>query len=206
VKLPGVAEVRVVDISTRGLLLETTSKLPLGSTMDFQVVGQDTSLCVPGRVLRSDVSEVDARGVKYRVAAAFARDLNLLGFAPQSASPALTPTALADVFSRVLSEADRSGPAAVRRFEQELRQLLPVRDIQLRQGPLTPSGDGESIYFTVPAGNGPQPVLQAIFEPDYELSPMEFKVLKAAATLAAAVIDLTPAYDIRASALRAAAR
>lgn len=196
VKVPWGADVKVVDISSQGVLLETTSKITPGSTVDLQVLGQDTNLSVPARMTRSEVAAVDAKGVRYRVAAAFARDLHILGLEPQSADASVTPTALADLLARVLSEVDHgSGSGALRtRFEHGLRRLLPVRDIQIRQAPVIPKEGSESVYFTVPRAAG-RPILQAIFEPDYQPSAMEFRLLRAAASLAAVVLEFAPLYD-----------
>ena len=75
-KLPWGTEVTLVDVSKTGVLVETTSRITLGSTLDLQFVGQNTNVSVPARILRSDVAQVDALGVRYRVAAAFNRDLD----------------------------------------------------------------------------------------------------------------------------------
>jgi hypothetical protein len=93
-----------------------------------------------------------------------------------------------------MAEVDRcANPAAVRaRFEKELRELVPLRDVQLRLTPVIASQDAESIYFTVPQGSGPSPILQATFDRDYRPSPMEFRLLKAAASLAAVVLEFAP--------------
>jgi DNA-binding NarL/FixJ family response regulator len=194
VKLPWGTEVKVVDISNRGVLVESPSKLTAGSTLDLQLVGQGTNLHVPARMLRSEVAGVDALGVKYRVAAAFSRNLEIPGLYPDYPTAALTPRSLADLLSRVMAEVDRcANPAAVRaRFEKELRELVPLRDVQLRLTPVIASQDAESIYFTVPQGSGPSPILQATFDRDYRPSPMEFRLLKAAASLAAVVLEFAP--------------
>lgn len=197
VKLPWSADVKVVDISSQGVLLETTSKITPGCTVDLQLVGEDTNLCVPARMTRSEVAAVDAVGVRYRVAAAFARDVDILGLEPESAAASVGPAALADLLARVLGEVNHgSGSVAPRaRFEQGLRRLLPVRDIQFRLTPIIPNEGSESIYFTVPRVFGPRPILQAIFEPDYQPSEMEFRLLKAAASLAAVVLEFAPLCD-----------
>ncbi|MGH9311597.1 MAG: PilZ domain-containing protein [Vicinamibacterales bacterium] len=196
VKLPSGAEAKLVDISSSGVLIETISKITPGSTFDLQVLGQDTNLRVPARMVRSEVGSVDRLGVRYRAAATFARDLDILGPRPPSSSSAATlmPKVLADLLSRVLAEVDcGSGSATLRaRFEQELRRLLPVRDIQIRQTPVITNEGTESIYFTVPRASGSRPILQAIFEPNYQPSAMEFRVLKAAASVAAVVLEFAP--------------
>jgi hypothetical protein len=193
VKFPGGSQVSVVDISTTGVLLETASRMTDGSTVDLQLVGQDTNVTVPARMIRVQVADVNGLGVKYRVAAAFAHDVALPGLQPVSA-PAAMPRVLAELLRRMLTEADRGSDGAVLRatFEQELRQLLPVRDIQIRQKPVIAERGTESIYFTVPYGSDAQPILQAIFEPDYAPTAMDFRLLKAAATLAAVVLEFAP--------------
>ena len=47
---------------------------------------------------------------------------------------------------------------------------------------------GESVYFTVPTGAPDAPVLQVVFEPGHVPTEEEFRVLKAAAGLAAALV------------------
>ena len=196
VKLPGDSRVKLVDISGGGVLLETTSRIVDGSTLELQVFGKDTNVCVPARMVRNCVAAVDGLGVRYHVAVAFARELDLLGLqSPSTSSP--SPNILGDVLTRVLSEVDRdANSAALRfRFEKEVRRLLPVRDIQIRQTPVIAERGLESIYFTVPHGSGTQPILQAIFEPDYVPTAVEFQLLKAAATLAAVVLEFAPLGD-----------
>ena len=53
VKIPGNSQARVVDISSSGVLLETTSRIVNGSTVDLQLLGQDTNVSIPARMLRS---------------------------------------------------------------------------------------------------------------------------------------------------------
>ena len=192
VKVTGASQASIVDISSSGILLETTSRLGDGSTVDLQLVGQDTNLSVAARMVRSQIASVDTLGVRYRVGVAFARELDLLGL--QSAPRAVAgPRALGEALTRALAELDRgTGPESVRaRFEHELRQILAVRDIQIRQSPVVAEWRTESIYFTIPRGSGMPYILQAIFDPDYAPSAAEFQLLKAAATVASVVLDYT---------------
>ena len=130
-------ELELVDLSKRGILVETTSRMTLGSTLDLQFVGQNTDISIPARVLRSDIAKVDGLGVKYRVAAQFKRDLDLLDYLTGASDSRTTPAALADVLARALADVERRSPSAsLGRFEEELRNLLPVRAIQIRQSPL----------------------------------------------------------------------
>ena len=193
VKLAGSSQVNVIDISSTGVLLETASRLADGSTVDLQLLGEDTNVTVPARMLRTQVASVDGLSVKYRVAAAFAHHLALPGL-QQASAAAPVPKVLADLLSRVLGSLDRcSGEAALRTsFENELRRVLPVRDIQLRETPVIAERGAESVYFTIPHGSGARPILQAIFEPDYSPTAMDFRLLKAAASLAAVVLEFAP--------------
>lgn len=197
-KLPWGSEVTLVDVSRTGVLVETSSRVTLGSTLDFQFVGENTNISVPARILRTDVANVDALGVRYRVAAAFNRELDLLEAAAaeqEAADAAVNPAALAEMLARVLADRERRTGSAMRlHFEEELRKMLPLRSVQIRQSPLMSSDEDDSIYFNVPAGSG-SPVLQATFEPDSLPSPSEFKLLKAAASLAAVVLEFEGRAD-----------
>lgn len=194
VRLAGCTSVAVVDISSGGVLIETMSKLDPGA-IDVELLGRDANMSVPAQLLRSQVAAVDSMGVRYHVALMFGRELQLFSPRPSSA----LPEDLARVLTRTLREADRRSPTAVRiRFERELRRLLPVRDILIRQAPVIAERGIESVYFTVPWGSGQQPVLQAIFDRDYSPTAMEFRLLKAAASLAAVVLEFAPLGSPRA--------
>jgi len=185
---PSGIDLKVVDVSNGGVLVETATKLSLGSTIELRILGYETNMAVLARIARTEVAQVDGRGVKYHLGAAFARDLDLVR--PEGVSPETTPALLADVLSRVLAQSDQGSTAALLCFEQELARLLPVRSIQLRHTP-APSADGrESVYFSVPGVPGS--ILQATFDRDLAPSPLEFRLLKAAANLAAVVMEFVP--------------
>lgn len=198
VNLPIGGNVRVVDISSQGVLLETTSKIPPGRTVDLQLIGEGTDVRVPVRTTRSEVAAVDALGVRYRVAAAFSRELEMPGLESKVAPEAVVPTALADLLARVMREVDGGATATAIRacFEHGLRRLLTAHDVQLRRVPIVPERDSESIYFTVPVASDRQPILQMIFEPKRAPSAQEFKLLKAAASLAAVVVEFAPLEEV----------
>ena len=197
VKLPGCSAITVIDVSSGGMLLETTSKLDPGA-VDVELLARDAATCVPAQLIRSQVASVDNFGVKYRIAVMFARELPL--FRPIDPPASSLPKDLARVLTRTLREVDRQAPpTAVRiKFEQELRRLLPVRDILIRQTPVIAERGIESVYFTVPGGNGSHPVLQVIFDRDYSPTETEFRTLKAAANLAAVVLEFAPLQHRRA--------
>jgi PilZ domain len=194
IRLPLGPDAKVVDISSSGALVETSFKITSGSTMDLQVLGQNINLRMPARMVRSEVASVDRLGVRYRAAAAFSGELDILELHTVPSDPSAVPKVLTDMVARVLAEAGgNSSRSSLRtRFEQELRRLLPVREIKIRQTPMIPSERTESVYFTVPRASISRPILQAVFEPDYQPSATEFRILKAAAGVAAVILEFAP--------------
>jgi hypothetical protein len=69
-------QVRILDISAGGLLVETEKELKRGAKLVFELAGPDSTILMPSRVLRCDAFAVDG-GVHYRGACAFARPLTL---------------------------------------------------------------------------------------------------------------------------------
>jgi CheY-like chemotaxis protein len=197
VKLPGMSQVRLIDISSGGILFETKSRLFTGTRFDLQLVGENTSMCVQARMLRNQVAGVDGGGVRYQVAAAFAREVDLLEMQP-SAAVATSPRALGTLLSRVLGRLDQGRGASGLRatFEQEFRGLLSAREIQIRHSPRVSGPDQESIYFTVPTGAGSQPILQATFERNHTPTALQLQLLKAAAIMAAVVLEFEPFDEV----------
>jgi hypothetical protein len=198
VRLPWGDALKVVNISNTGVLLESASKVAPGSTIKLHLLGEDTNLSVSARTIRSDVANVDGFGVKYHLAAAFSQEVLLPGIdVPEAAVPAASPRALVDLVARVLGEAQPPARASELRvrFESDLRRLLRLRDVQIRETPV-PSGDvTESIYFTIPQSSGTHRVLQVFFEPGEALSEMDFRILRAAPNAAALVLELAPSMD-----------
>jgi hypothetical protein len=199
VKLPWESQAAIVDISSRGVLLQTTSKLERGAGVNLQFVGEDVQLTVPARAVRSEVADVTSRNVIYRVAAAFSRELDVVDLRPAS-RPALTAESLAGVLGRVLAQAERhtTYDASRAHLERELRRLLPVRDLQIRESPIVHAPGTESVYFSIPCGPCRPQILQAVFDAQCELSEMEFRILKASANIAAVVLQLAPASNLSA--------
>jgi hypothetical protein len=190
VKLSWGPEVSLLNISSTGMLVETTARFTPGSVMEFQLCGPTSNLVIPARFVRTEVAGVDARSVKYRAAAAFTKGLPLTPFLRPD--PTSTPKALAELLTHVLADIKRGvrSPALRAKFEQGLRRLVSARDIQIRDVVVTPVEGSESIYFTVPtAFGGSQTVLQATFEPGHELTKTEFGMLRSAATLAAVILE-----------------
>jgi CheY-like chemotaxis protein len=191
VQIAGASCVEVIDISSRGVLIETRTKRARGSILDLEVLGQDMSVVVAARTVRSSVAAVDRLGVRYRIAAAFARELDLVELQPASL-PTVVPRELGDVLRRVLTEAERGAAEAAlhARFAYELRQIMPARQLHIRPMPVIVDRRTESIAFTVPNGSGTRTVLQVIFDSGHRPSPLEFRLARAAAGLAAIVLQV----------------
>jgi CheY-like chemotaxis protein len=195
-RMPHVSHVEIVDVSRTGMLIETPTRLSSGSSLDIELLGPDLAMRVPARMLRTQVASVDSFGVRYRIAAAFARYVDMPGLAPSGARQVGVST-ISELLQRLRDALDRtSGDEVMTTFETELKQLLPVRDIQLRGTPMATASGLESVYFTVPTGGSRPPVLQAIFEDGHQPTEMEFRVLKAAAGLAGAVLPFAPGVDL----------
>ena len=198
VRLPWGDAVRIVDISNSGVLLESGSKVAPGTTIDLQLVGEGTNIFVPAKTIRTDVADVDGLGVRYRLAAAFSHDVNLpAGAATRTGVADRSPGALADVLRNALADVgSTTSSSEVRaRFESNLRGLLRLRDVQIRETPVIADHASESIYFTIPQSSGAKRILQVIFEPGEAPSETEFRLLKAAATAAALVLEFAPLIE-----------
>jgi CheY-like chemotaxis protein len=193
-------EVQLLNISSSGVLIESGSKLDPGSATTIHLSGLNKQLVVPARVVRSHVATVDMRGVRYASAAAFDKDIELLTQRPVS-FPRSVPvsTALADLLSSIVQAlAQGKEPAVLRAtFEHGLRRLVGAREIEIQSGTAPAIDDGESITFPVPF-DGPVPtILRATFEPSCQPREEEFRILKAAATLAGFILqfaDIAPVH------------
>jgi hypothetical protein len=190
VKLPWGLEVFLLNISSTGMLIETSAKFTPGSLTEFELQGPGTSLVIPGRFVRTEVALVDSHGVKYRAAAAFGRELRFPDLALHVASRS-TPMALANLLTDVLADASAEGhPLALRaRFERGLRELVRARDVQIREAALTRGDATESICFTVPSAVRQPKLLQVTTDPGHELAEGDLRLLKAAAAMAAVLLE-----------------
>jgi hypothetical protein len=211
VRLPWGLEVRLLNISTTGMLVETSSKFTPGSVAEFELRSADDSVVVPARFVRSEVVSVDGLGVRYRAAAVFERELDLDGPQPSDRGrQSSTPGGLADwlaELSTLLNRPDVSGSGDAsklrERMECGLRRLVSAKDVRIldvesqEEAELVPPPAGcKSIYFSM---GGPAPgesstrrqaVLQVTFEPDSAPSDVDLRLLQAGAALAAVVMLL----------------
>jgi hypothetical protein len=77
IKLPWGLAVRLLNISSTGMLIETGSKFTPGSDTHLQLSGPETDLVISACFVRSDVAAVDRRGVTYHAAVSFKKQLDL---------------------------------------------------------------------------------------------------------------------------------
>jgi len=194
IKLPWGLEVRLLNMSASGMLVETTSKFTPGSVAEFEITGADDSFVVPARFVRSEIVGVDARGVRYRAAAVFEQEVDLDGPRAKLVRVASTSIGLTNWLQQLAGDIERkAGPEALRdRFENGLCRLVSAREVPILDEPAPPVAGCESIFFNMSSG-GTRRVLQVTFEPGCEPSELDFKMLQAGASLAAVAMQLAEA-------------
>jgi hypothetical protein len=194
VQVPPGIDTRIINLSRTGILIESGSKLGVGSVTGVHLWGPDTALVVPARVVRSDVASVAAAGVRYWIAAAFNGRLDTVPEAVAQPTPlAFSPRSLAELLARIAAQVDRGQRAGDVKamFEEGVRQLTSAQEVKIRETPAL-ANDRESVYFKVPDPFGRRAVLQVIFEAGHEPGAEEFMLLKAAAASAALVLQPQP--------------
>lgn len=191
VRMPWGLDLQLMNISSTGLLVESTSKLTPGISYDLILDGPSAVRTVKAQFVRSEVGKINGLGVRYYSAARFEQELDLLGRTdqPMSKAAATPQQALADLLSTVFAEHNTAEPARYR-FARGLRKLVNARDVLVRKKPINPVDGSESIYFQVNEDGSAPAVLQVLFDRDRVLTPSEFSLLKAAASLTAAVLEL----------------
>jgi hypothetical protein len=190
VRLPWGVDVDLVNISRTGLLVESGSKLAAGVTLKLHLIGPGTNLFVLARFVRSEVARINRLGARYYAAAQFETPLEYLAPRQEPVTRSSTPHALAELLATVLAESDQHSEPVQIRFARGFRALVRARDVLIRHAPVAPVDDSESIYFHVKGDGRSRVILQVMFEPDRALTASEFRLLKAAALLTAAVLEL----------------
>jgi hypothetical protein len=191
VKLPWGLEVRLVNISKSGLLVESHSKLTGGTSMAFHLWGPSKTLTLPARIVRCQVGRVDGRGVTYQAAAVFDKDVDLLERRPTPTNLAAAPKALAELLVRVISEHESGAdsPALRTTFERGVGLVVGARAIEIRNGTDGPGYGSEHVYVPVLGNRGFDTTLQATFAPDAGPGEEQIRALTAAATLVAFLLQ-----------------
>ena len=193
-------DARIVDISCSGVRLETSTRLQPGNVIDLELVGMEGRVAVGARLIRTETVGADGPDVKYRAAAMFLREIDL--FAP-NANPILVaaaaaashrPGTLADLLGRVLADASwlSNGRTLWSIFEREVCALVRARQVRIHALPVPAARGCQSLYFRIPSAAGSEHGLHVVFERGYRPTAAEFRLLKAAASLASVVLDLAP--------------
>ena len=189
IKFSSGPDVQLINISSTGVLVESGSRFAPGSTTELHLSGPETNLVIPVRFIRSAVARTDELGVRYYAAAAFAKALDLAG-PRRTDAPAIPPQELASLLESVFATAKERSEPAHARFADGLRRLVGARDVKVRTGSAGSSGGLETLYFDVPGDDRLRTTLQVVFDRNHAVTDAEFKVLKAAAWLTAAVLEL----------------
>lgn len=191
VKLAWGQRLRLLNISSSGMLVESGVRLSPGSTTKIQLSGLGLSVDVPARVMRCRVSDVDSLGVKYETAAMFERPVDEI--LPPDQEPGDPAEQLHHLVAAVTANAACGiAPAELRSaFEAGVLDLITAGDVRLRDVPVAENDGRESIYFTIPTHDGSRAVLQVTFNPNDAPELEDFDVLTAAVHAAARVLPLT---------------
>jgi hypothetical protein len=182
---------RLLNISSSGMLVESGARLSRGCATIVTIDGIRLALVVPARVVRYRIATVDALGVKYETAVAFDRPVEAL--IADADDPADASTQIDDLVALVRKLAACGvSPAQLRsEFEAGLLDLIAAGEIRLRDLPAVEGNGRESVYFTIPTADGTRAVLQVTFNPNDEPRAADFAVLTDAVQAAATVLPLT---------------
>jgi hypothetical protein len=86
----------------------------------------------------------------------------------------------------------KNGPALRVKLQEEIGRLVHLQEVRIRAVPdRTPAGC-ESMCFNIPTAGSSGFVLQAVFPRGHQPSPVEVRLLKAAAALASVALELAP--------------
>jgi hypothetical protein len=78
-RLEGSREVRLIDVSRRGVQFETSVRLRPGTEVALRLVARGEHVTLTGRVVRSLVSALDGTQLVYRTALSFPEDIAFYG-------------------------------------------------------------------------------------------------------------------------------
>jgi hypothetical protein len=204
VTMPLGLQVRLVNISRSGLLIESRGHFVVGQPAAFELHGR-LRVVVPGRFvrtteLRTNSASNGPEGARvYHSAALFDDDLPL--FAPLASGThagAVITHDLGEVLAWVRGEA-RSGmrPERIRAaFELSVQELVGARAVLICRAPAQADEPGDSVCLPVPTTDGSVAFLQAIYDTARPPSSQAFEQLKAAAELAADVLEMETAARV----------
>ena len=179
--------IAVVNISSGGVLLASSTKFAPGSTTELHLTGPDTNLLVPVRFVRSEIARIDPLGVLYFAAGTFGRPIDFDVVARPAPRRLCPPQALAELLTTALADSQSSEPAHAR-FTRGLKSLVGAREVQITTAP--GSSGRDTLYFTIPGDHRAVMTLQVRLERGHDVTPEEFTLLTAAAWLTAAALEL----------------
>ena len=73
--------------------------------------------------------------------------------------------------------------------------LVRAKEVRIRALPMAAAGGCQSLYFRIPTAAASEHGLHVVFERGYRPTAAEFRLLKAAASLASVVLNLAPAGE-----------
>jgi hypothetical protein len=190
---PWGVDVRLLNISSSGMLIESDATLSVGHTTEFQLRAGGAPRLVSARVVRSVDAGVTANRRTYRTAAVFEQALVPLAPRPMPwRAPHTPPAPLAALLTWVQDESRRGVPAERLRlwFELGVQQAVGAREVYVSAAPVRLEQAGDTVFFDLPSDEGGDMILQATFEPDRGPSAQALEMLRAAATMATSVLAL----------------
>ena len=199
VKLGWGLEVRLLNISSSGLLLETGTKLTPGSITELKLIGPDLDITIPVRFVRSEVADTNPLGVTFHTAATFEKPLPIVDpmlmmpAHPQSDirwRPGVPKSPLGRLMAQVAAElGEEKHPNLTVALAEGVRRVLKADRVRISSTPIDVVDGQESIAVAIPTSDGSPATLQATFQPGWEPTGLDLKLLTAAAGLAAVVIE-----------------
>jgi hypothetical protein len=190
VKFPWGLEARLLNISRTGLLFESGTRIPPESCEQLTLVGPGTEIQVPSCFVRSEVAIVSGLGVKYHIAVMFTAPIELEeNCRPLSLVPAPT-TKLSHLLSCVGAELESEPHSTYREaVERAVGQVIGALDVQIHDGCIAPAGNDETLDFAVPTSADGPVIMRVAFAPGSKPTPADQRLSRAAARLAAIVLE-----------------
>jgi len=96
-RLVGGAAVKLLNLSPRGVLLETAMALPPGRSISLRFMALDADLVLTGCVVRSSVGSLTSSAISYQTAISFGQENTLYTRLLAEASGPIEPITLGDV-------------------------------------------------------------------------------------------------------------
>ena len=109
VKLASGLEVRLLNISSTGTLIESGARLANESVTEVRLCSPDSQIVIPARFVRSEIADVTALGVRYQIGLAFDDYVPLDRPSDGDAAPAAASGELRARVSEALEKAARAG-------------------------------------------------------------------------------------------------